>query len=46
MKKYWPRIAMTTVATRLGPGPPNQALTITAAKKQAHGVGFKSGHVA
>ena len=37
---------MSAVAARVVRKPPYQALTITAAKNRAHGVGFRRGHVA
>ena len=46
MKKYRPITTNMAVVTRLGRWPPNQAVTMMAAKKKNHGIVFKSGHVA
>ncbi len=38
MKKYRPITTRMAVVTTLGPSPPNQALTMIAAKKKNHGI--------
>jgi hypothetical protein len=46
MKKKRPSRVNPAVATKLACQPPNQALTMTAVKKNSHGAVFRYGHVA